>query len=123
MKRTLLTALLFAVIAASPAAQADGSIAFCQSGPVVAACPDGVQSNLSVSTGSNQGTASVAFAQTSGNSIASGQAGSNSVTGSTSNNSQSVGYNTSQSVGFRNSTSSVSVTGGSGGSTSVTGAH
>jgi hypothetical protein len=123
MKASLFAVVLLAAVAVAAPARADGSIAFCKSGPVVAACPDGVSANVSVGIPGNlQGNASVGFAQSNGNSVSgAAQTGNTSIAGS--NAGQSIANNSfsNQSV-TGTSSSAISVTGSSGSSAaSVTG--
>lgn len=74
MKKLSVTIFAFALLAAASGARADvpsAQTAICQSGPVLAACPPGVQSNSSVSASTFGNTnSSVAYGQNSGGSVA-----------------------------------------------------
>ena len=126
MKKLSVTLFVFALLAATPGARADAPSAqtsLCKSGPVLAACPPGVQSNTSVAAPTFQSSnESVALGQNSNQSVATPSSNAPSVA-TPLNNSGSVAWSqnsthTNNSVAYSatsNSTTSSVASGGFGG--------
>ena len=105
MKNVIVTAFVFALVVAASSAHADGQTSFCKSGPVVAACPAGVESNTSVAIPNAQSSnQSVAYTVVNPQSVSPANT-SQSVSPATNNAGNSVAYtggvsNTSGSVAY-----------------------